>query len=56
VSMAFPFNPLLNYTKMLPIYFELGLYPPLDGITNPKYKLMCFLAPNKKIKEKGTSF
>ncbi len=26
-----------------------GLYHPLDGITNIKYKLLYFLAPNKKI-------
>jgi hypothetical protein len=38
-------------------YNTIGLYHPLDGITNLKYKLLCFLTPNKKIyKEKGTSF
>jgi hypothetical protein len=26
----------------------MGLYHPLDGITNPKYKLLYFLTPNKK--------
>jgi len=25
------------------------LYTPQDGITNLKYKLLCFLTPNKKI-------
>jgi hypothetical protein len=35
----------------------IGLYYPLDGITNLKYKLLCFLTLNKKnFKEKGTSF
>ncbi len=35
----------------------MGLYHPLDGDTNLKYKLLCFLTPNKKkFKEKGTSF
>ncbi len=35
----------------------MGLYHPLDGIANLKYKLLYFLTPNiKKIKEKGTSF
>ncbi len=35
----------------------IGLYHPLDGIANLKYKLLCFLTPNKKnFKEKGTSF
>ncbi len=34
----------------------IGLYHPLDGITNVKYKLLCFLTPNKKnFEEKGTS-
>ncbi len=27
----------------------LALYPPLDGITNLKYKLLCFFTPNKII-------
>jgi hypothetical protein len=27
----------------------IGLYYPLDGITNLKYKLLCFLTPNKII-------
>jgi hypothetical protein len=26
----------------------MGLYHPLDGNTNLKYKLLCFLTPNKK--------
>jgi hypothetical protein len=34
----------------------IGLYHPLDSITNLKYKLLCFLTPNKKIIKKGTSF
>jgi hypothetical protein len=35
----------------------MGLYHPLDGITNLKYKLLYFLAPNEKnFKEKGTSY
>jgi hypothetical protein len=35
----------------------MGLYHPLDGITNLKYKLLYFSTPNKKVfKEKGTSF
>ena len=34
----------------------MGLYHPLDGDTNLKYKLLDFLTPNKKIKEKDTSF
>ncbi len=28
---------------------EMGLYHPLDGVTNLKYKLLYFLLPNKKI-------
>ncbi len=35
----------------------MGLFHPLDGITNLKYKLLYFLTPNQKnFKEKGTSF
>jgi hypothetical protein len=34
----------------------MGLYHPLDGDTNLKYKLLGFLTPYKKIKEKGASF
>jgi hypothetical protein len=35
----------------------MGLYHPLDGDTNLKYKMLCFLTPNKKnLKEKGTKF
>jgi hypothetical protein len=31
----------------------MGLYHPLDGDTNLKYKLLCFLTPKKKkFKEK----
>ncbi len=26
--------------------FSIGLHQPLDGITNPKYKLKCFLTTN----------
>jgi hypothetical protein len=39
------------------MFFLMGLYHPLDGNTNLKYKLLYFLTPNKKnCKEKGTSF
>ncbi len=35
----------------------MGLYHPQDGITNPKFKLLYFLTPNKKeFEEKGTIF
>jgi hypothetical protein len=27
----------------------MGLYPPLDGVTNLEYNLLCFLTPNKII-------
>jgi hypothetical protein len=34
----------------------MGLYHPLDGITNLKYKVLYFLTPfKKKFKEKGTT-
>jgi hypothetical protein len=33
------------------------LYHPLDGITNLKYKLLCFSTPNKNFfRENSTSF
>jgi hypothetical protein len=36
---------------------SIGLYHPLDGITNLKYTLLCFLTPNKKsFKEKALAF
>jgi len=31
----------------------IGLYHPLNGITNLKYKLMCFLTINKKISKRN---
>jgi hypothetical protein len=32
------------------IYWDImGLYHPLDGDTNLKYKLLCLLTPNKKM-------
>ncbi len=31
----------------------IGLYHPLDGVTNLKYKLLCFLTPNKKISKRN---
>jgi len=35
----------------------IGLYQPIDGITNLRYKLLCFLTPNKKIsKRKALAF
>jgi hypothetical protein len=38
-------------------HFSMGLYHPLDGVTNFKYKLLYFLTTNNTIfKEKGISF
>jgi hypothetical protein len=34
----------------------MGLYHPLDGITNLKYKLLCFLTPNKKNSKRKALF
>ncbi len=35
----------------------MGLYHPLDGKPNLKFKLLCFLTPNKKIsKRKALAF
>ncbi len=39
-SFLLPFNCMLNLSVRL---YLIGLYLPLDGITNPKYKLLCFL-------------
>jgi hypothetical protein len=45
------------YLAKLFHYVPMGLYHPLDGNTNLRYKLLCFLTPNKeKFKVKGTSF
>ncbi len=42
---------------ILPKFDEMGLYHPLDGDTNLKYKLLCFLTPKKnKFQRQGTSF
>ncbi len=30
----------------------IGFHRPLDGLTNLKYKLLCFLTPNKKFSER----
>jgi len=45
----------MDSIKSIFFKFSIGLYHPLDGITNLKYKLLCFLTPNKK-KDKGISF
>jgi hypothetical protein len=34
----------------------MGLHHPLDGITNPKFKLLHFLTTNILQREEGTSF
>ncbi len=36
--------------------WSIGLYHPLDGVTNLKYKLYFFTSIKKKFIEKGTSF
>jgi len=38
-----------SYFAMISQVLIMGLYHPLDGDTNLKYKLLCFLTPNKKI-------
>jgi hypothetical protein len=46
-----------KYLSKNEVMRTIGLYHPLDGINNLKYKLLCFLTPNKKIyTEKLTSF
>jgi hypothetical protein len=58
-SLKLPIRLLMNIT-LLTLFLNLvhtspmGLYHPLDGITNLKYKLLYFITP--KFKEKGTSF
>jgi hypothetical protein len=46
----------IEYDDFIFIYFlsqlsnkVMGLYHPPDGVTNLKYKLLCFLTPNKII-------
>jgi hypothetical protein len=36
-------------------YESIGLYHPLDGIANPKYKLLCFLTTIFLQRDGGTS-
>ncbi len=36
-------------SQQIAVTTTIGLYHPLDGITNLRYKLLCFLTPNKKI-------
>jgi hypothetical protein len=35
---------------------KIGLYYPLDSITNPKYKVLHFLTTKKMQRDEGTSF
>jgi hypothetical protein len=50
-------NPKIVGSNPTPGLNLMGLYHPLDGITNLEYNLLCFLTPNKIIfYEKGTSF
>jgi hypothetical protein len=44
------------WLKCLSFFAQWGSIYQLDGDTNLKYKLLGFLTPNKKIKEKDTSF
>jgi hypothetical protein len=39
-------------SQIMQIVMAIGLYHPLDGITNPKYKLFYFLTTNVFCKEK----
>jgi hypothetical protein len=34
------------------MHHQIGLFHPLDGITNPKYKMLCFLTTKILKKEK----
>ncbi len=42
--------------KCLKFFLSIGPYHPLDGVTNPKYKLLHFWKTNFLRKEEGTSF
>ncbi len=54
VNKIYSYNYFLSFQLC---YNQIGLYHPLDGITNLKYKLFCFLMPDKNFfKGKGTSF
>jgi hypothetical protein len=43
-------------TTLLRISLAIELYHPLDGITNPNYKFLCFETTNFLQRENGTSF
>jgi hypothetical protein len=47
----------LLLTSFSRLVLLIGLYHPLDGVTNLKYKLLCFLTPDKKnSKRKALAF
>jgi hypothetical protein len=45
-------------TQLIKCHLALGLYHPLDGVTNLEYNLLCFLTLNKIIfsKQKTVAF
>jgi hypothetical protein len=50
------FNFSLAFVRKAAAYL-MGLYHPLDGLTNPKYNLLCFLTTKIFLgREEGTSF
>jgi hypothetical protein len=42
----------MMYLLMFSSFDGMGLYHPPDGVTNLKYKLLCFLIPNKKFSKR----
>ncbi len=56
IAILSPLHSLATLGNMTRIEI-MGLYHPLDGVTNLKYKLLYFLTPNKKnFIEKGAGF
>jgi len=60
-KLTFEIVPQSRQIKKIWCYFHpswiitivwIGLYHPLDGITNLKFKLLCFLTPSKKISKR----
>ncbi len=49
LNIVYNFDHQMSLSKSKYWYANNGLYRPLDGVKNFKYKLLYFLTPNKKI-------
>ncbi len=58
INVKLPNDLKLNFSADFAVRgFPIGLYHPLDGVTNPRYKLLYFVKTKKNMqREEGTSF